>query len=80
MGITKNDLNLIGEAYIDMHTEEVTGYERKIYMLGLSVMNRLKREDLRVDEHADPFVLDIIYDAIDLSLIEVNDKGELIFQ
>jgi hypothetical protein len=59
----------------------MTEHERKIYMLGLSVMNRLKREDLRVDEHADPSVLDsIIDDAIDLSLIEVNDKGELIFQ
>ena len=49
-------------------------------MLGLSVMNRLKREDLRLDEHADPSVLDIIYDAIDVGLIEVSDKGEIIFQ
>ena len=59
----------------------MTEHERKIYMLGLSVMNRLKREDLWDGDTLDPSVLDgIIDDAIDLSLIEVNDKGELIFQ
>ena len=61
----------------------MTEYERKIHMLGLSVMIRLKRED-RYDgdtSHLDPSVLDsIIYDAIDLGLIEVSDKGEIIFQ
>ena len=55
----------------------MTEYERKIYMLGLSVMNRLKREDLW---DGDTMLDSIVDDAIDLGLIEVSDKGQFIFQ
>ena len=59
----------------------MTEYERKIYMLGLSVMSRLKRDYYGDMSQLDTSVLDsIIYDAIELDLIEVSDKGEIIFQ
>jgi len=57
----------------------MTEYERKIYMLGLSVMARLTREENRDGDTLDPSVLDsIVDDAIDLELLEVSDKGEII--
>lgn len=60
----------------------MTAHEYKHYMLGLSLMNRLKREELwhlRDGDNLDSSVIDdIIDDAIDLRLIEFSDKGEYI--
>jgi hypothetical protein len=57
----------------------MTAHEYKHYMLGLSVMARLTREENWVGDILDPSVLDsIVDDAIDLELLEVSDKGEII--